>query len=682
MRSLIQRLRNRLHRPWFGSGIGAVVVPIFGLFLLFSPFGKYLRDWSYDLPFLVRQPKTVADVLIVSLDDGDYTALNQHRYFFDRALHGRMVKRLNELGARLVIFDIVFTDPTPSNTNGTTQFATAMLERSNVVIGAQCVGTKSSAALKRQVVLPIEPLRSCAQAYGLVWVTRERDFSARELDMEIGSLPSLAWQAADLIHAEIARHPERRLDERWLNYYSARPFETISYSKLLTNTTPPANLTFSNKVVFIGETQVAGYVGEEREEFGYPWTSFTKEFFHGVELHALTYENLVRGDWLRRLPLWLEALLIVLAGSMLGYGLSLLRPVQATLAAVLACLLVVGLSCFMFARLNIWFPWLIIVAAQIPLTLGWAYIVDSIRTFVERKLLATSMELYLSPVQVKQILKQPELLKPHAREETVSILFSDIANFSKASEILQPKDLVDLLNNYYKVTIEAIHSKQGTVMNLIGDAIFAIWNAPQKQEQHRKLACEAALLLNSQVVQFNIGNYSIPLRTRIGLHTGIACVGNIGGPTHFDYAAVGESVNMASRLEGLNKKLKTNILATREIQDALDGALVSRRVGYFRFKGLVQINEVHELVAPAKMKAETQAWCDAFAKGLGYWSNRKWDKAEECFRLTLKLRQKPDYAADDDPSDGPSEFYLNLIPEFIKNPPPPEWLGEVDLRDK
>jgi adenylate cyclase len=508
------------------------------------------------------------------------------------------------------------------------------------------------------------------------------DFFAREHMEPHTSVPSLSWKAAALVNADITRSPDRRLEERWLNYYSPEPFRIIPFVDVISNTPLPTGFSFTNKVIFVGEVGLTGYAGEEKEELRYPWTRTSGSYFHGVQIHALTFSNLVRGDWLRRLPPAFEALVVVLVGAGLGYGLSLLRPLWVTLTAVLIALFVAACAYLLFARFNIWFPWLIIVAAQVPMTIGWAYLVDSIRTYVEKQLLETSLELYLSPKQVKEILKQPELLKPGASEKTVSILFSDIANFSKASEILPPSDLVNLLNEYYRVAIEAVHQTGGTVMNLIGDAIFAIWNAPQEQKDHQRLCCEAARLLDERVVQFNAGGGSIMLRTRIGLHTGIACVGNIGSPTHFDYAAIGESVNMASRLEGLNKKLKTNILATREIQSSLNGALVSRFVGNFKFKGLLQVNQVHEILGPPEMDAGSREWRRAFEDALRCWKERQFRKAEEHFRRTLQLRPRKEYAADDDPTDGPSDFYLKLIPEFISNPPPAEWLGEVDLRDK
>ena len=555
-----------------------------------------------------------------------------------------------------------------------------MRERTNVVLAAEPVETSHFGAAERRTLQPLEPLLSSARAVGLADVRADPDLAARQLHPGIDRTPSLAWQVATLLQPAIT-NSQQPLQERWLNYYAPHPFQTISYVEVLSNKWP-AGFSLSNKVVFIGEAQVTGYVGEKREEFGSPWQHFGEGRFYGVEVHALGFSNLVRQDWLGRLPPWVEAFVIILAGAMLGYGLSLMRPLAATAAALAAALFVAACGYLLFANCHTWFPWLIIAGAQVPVGLGWAYLVDSIRSYVERRLLERSLELYLSPRQVKEILKQPELLKPGAREKTVSILFSDIANFSKASEILHPNDLVKLLNDYYEVAIASVHQTGGTVMNLVGDAIFAIWNAPQEQPEHQKLACEAAVLLNQNVIRFNAEHESIALRTRIGLHTGIACVGNIGSTTHFDYAAVGESVNMASRLEGLNKKLKTNILATREIQSSLDGALVSRFVGYFRFKGLVQIDQVHELIGPAQLEAESREWRKAFSEALKCWNARQFGRAEEYFRRTLELRPKSAHAGDDEPADGPSDFYLKLIPEFLKYPPPPEWLGEVDLRGK
>jgi adenylate cyclase len=180
------------------------------------------------------------------------------------------------------------------------------------------------------------------------------------------------------------------------------------------------------------------------------------------------------------------------------------------------------------------------------------------------------------------------------------------------------------------------------------------------------------VLLHQHLIQFDSRQRTLPLRTRVGLHTGVVCVGNIGSSTHFDYTAIGESVNMASRLEGLNKQLGTNILATRDIQKAVDGQLVSRLIGHFRFKGFDQVVEVHELLGPLDIQESTAGWRNAFAEGLHHFQRMSFDEGESCFKRTLEVR----------PNDGPSRFYLERIQELKCRPPSSEWTGEIDLREK
>jgi adenylate cyclase len=325
-----------------------------------------------------------------------------------------------------------------------------------------------------------------------------------------------------------------------------------------------------------------------------------------------------------------------------------------------------------FWRFNLWFPWLIPVAVQAPIALAWSYLFHSVKSFVETKLLETSLGLYLSPHLVKDILKQPDLLKPGGREKTVTILFSDIASFSKISEGMDPNKLVNELNYYYEKAIGCVHQTDGTVMNLIGDAIFAIWNAPLEQPDHQERAGRAALLLSQQVNHADATGAHPPFRTRIGLHTGVACVGNIGGSAHFNFTAIGESVNMASRLEGLNKQVGTNILMTSEVQKNAGGRFITRLIGQFRFQGFDKVTAVYELVATVESMPSPEPWQLVFAKALENFQHQLFGDAAEGFRQTLVLR----------PDDGPSKYYLVKISELQSQTLPPEWKGEIHLREK
>jgi adenylate cyclase len=227
------------------------------------------------------------------------------------------------------------------------------------------------------------------------------------------------------------------------------------------------------------------------------------------------------------------------------------RPLPAT-AAALGGMLLIAIAAHAAAWYeHVWFAWVVLLL-QLALGLFCSVVYNSLRLYIEKRLLEQSLAAHLSPAVVKRVLKDPSLRRQGGVKQEVSLLFSDIASFSRVSEILHPDDLLDLLNRYFEAALKCIHETDGTVMDLVGDAIFAVWNAPIEQPDHRERACRAAMMLRDQLVEFNASQRTFPLRTRVGLHTGIVCIGNIGSAQRFDYAAVGESTNLASRLEGLN----------------------------------------------------------------------------------------------------------------------------------
>ena len=667
-----ERLKKQLHQPWFGGGVGALLAALAGVILFLFPLGKGLRDWSFDLPFLVKTDQRLDNVAVVYLDEKSYDELKQDPARFDRGLHAKLVRRLQQEGAKLVVFDVLFIDPDRAVTPADHDFVAAMKESRRVVLGALYYEDNHLQMNSTTIKPPIDLFRDAAAGWGLTRVHRDTDFAARLISSGTDRIPCTGWKVAELAGLEIAQKPELRRKERWLNYYGREPFAGISYCDVVSGKPLPAAFSFKDKVVFIGSGEVAGFTGQEKEQFRYPWTWVSGHFPFGVEMHALTYSNYARQDWMTRVPTAVQVILLLLFGGLAGYGLSCLRPFAATGVALLVAVLVAALSIWVANQFHVWWAWLIFAAAQVPVALGWSFLFNSVRSYVQTRILETSLELYLSPQQVKQILKTPALLKPGAEQKTVSILFSDIAGFSKISERMDPDDLVKLLNQYYETAISCVHQTDGTVMNLIGDAIFAIWNAPQEQPDHHARACRAALLLNEALVKFESASLSLPLRTRVGLHTGVVCVGNIGSSKRFAYTAISESVNLASRLEGLNKQLGTNILATREIQKTAGDQLVSRLVGHFKFKGFDQVVEVYEMIGTQESEEATRLWRQSFAAALRYFQRQSFDEADDGFRKTLELH----------PKDGPSQFYLERLPALKANAPASEWLGEVDLREK
>jgi len=656
-------------------GIGTVLAVALGwVVLAVETFKPKLVNPSYDVPFFKRPIVKPAEVMMVLLDDDSHRELNQpYNTSWDRALYARLLDRLTADGARAVAFDILFTDPHPTKPEGDMEFARAIKANGKVVLGAEFTVTADGSPT---VIRAIDQFLDAAAGWGIVQFQADQDFMVRRHlhvpSRDAENFSSLSWQTANLLHEPETLDPENRFKERWMNYYG--PPGTIPgvsfHRSLETNEFCPSGF-FSNKVVFVGANLKTYFSGQRKDEYINPYT-VKGQFIPGVEVQATQFLNLLRHDWLTRLSPLAENMIVLVSGLLLGIGLARFRPLMAAGLALLAAVFIALLAHYLFWKHRVWFPWLIIIELQIPIALLWSILYNSLSAYVQNRLLEQSLGLYLSPKQVQRILKEPGLRQPGGSKQVISILFSDIAGFSRISEQLDPQDLVQLLNNYYETTIRCIHQTDGTVVDIIGDAIFAIWNAPELQPDHQEKMVRAALMFQKNVTQFNGKRGSLALQTRVGLHTGEVVVGNVGSTEHFDYTAIGENVNLASRLEGLNKQLGTDVLMTRTAIPPAQGDWLLRPVGQFQFKGFENVVEVIELVVNAGTASETHAWREAFATALGEFAKKNFDAAEAGFRHVLELR----------PNDGPANFYLKQIADLQTHPLAENWAGEVSLKEK
>ena len=657
-------------------GVGAAAAVLMGFILLVTTtINPKLINPSYDLPFLKRPVVKPAEVVMVWLDDDSHRELNQpYNTSWDRGMYARLLDRLTADGARAVVFDILFTDPHPTRPEGDVEFARAIKANGKVILGAEFTYTSDGSPT---VIRAIDQFLDAAADWGIVQFQPDQDFMVRRhlhvpAHPDAENFSSLAWQTAHFLGSPETQNPQDRFTERWMNYYG--PMGTIpgiSFHRALeTNDYCPSGY-FSNKVVFVGANLKTYFSGQRKDEYPTPYTQ-KGAFIPGVEVQATQFLNLYRHDWLRRFPRGVEKIIIVLTGLLLGIALARFRPLQATGLALLIAVGVTVMGHYLFWQHRIWFPWTVVVVVQIPVALLWSILYNSISAYVQNKLLEQSLGLYLSPKQVQRILKEPGLRQPGGSKQVVSILFSDIAGFSRISEQLDPQELVQLLNAYYEKTIRCIHQTDGTIVDIIGDAIFAIWNAPELQPDHQKKMLEAALAFQQNVTQFNGKQGGLALRTRVGLHTGEVVVGNVGSTEHFDYTAIGENVNLASRLEGLNKQLGTDVLMTRAAIPPGDGNWLLRPVGKFQFKGFENFVEVIEFVVIAGSPDSARPWLESFAAALAELGKKNFDLAEAGFNRTLELR----------PDDGPSNFYLKQIADLRMHALPENWAGEISLKEK
>ncbi len=695
-REIKMNLTRHLKTLLVRYGIGAVLAVAAGFVVLFSSTpGQKVINASYDLLFIncglpFLQPKLTkpTEAVMVWQDEDSYTQLNQLHTMWDRAVYAQLLDRLTAEGARAAVFDVMFTETNTLNLEGDVAFARAIKANGKVVLPADFYYTADGSPT---VDRAIDPFFDAAAGWGIAQLDTDEDLTVRRQlhvhpDPNAEQFSSMSWEAARLLGVPETDRPENRSTRRWMNYYGPPAYVFVKEDKttekipgtipgvsfwqaIETNAFCPAGF-FSNKVVFIGSNIKTYFAKDRKDEYRSPYTG--NRFIPGVEVQTTEFLNLLRHDWLTRSTFVQEKWMVLLAGLVLGIGLTRFRPMIATGLALLAAVLVTAFAHYLFWHHRIWFPWLIIVAVQVPIAWAWSILYNSLSAYVQNKLLEQSLGLYLSPKQVQRILKEPGLRQPGGSKQVVSILFSDIAGFSRISEQLDPQELVQLLNAYYETTIRCIHKTDGTIVDIIGDAIFAIWNAPELQPDHQEKMLQAALAFQQNVTNFNGKQGSLALRTRVGLHTGEVVVGNVGSTEHFDFTAIGENVNLASRLEGLNKQLGTDVLLTPAALPAATENYSLRPVGKFQFKGFESFVEVVELVVNAGSVEQTRAWRESFAAALAEFGRKNFDAAEAGFKHTQELRA----------DDGPSNFYLKQIADLRTHVLPENWAGEISLKEK
>jgi adenylate cyclase len=675
-----QGLRGKAKGILWGAALSAGA----GLIFLRTPLGEGLVAASYDLPFQVRDTMTSYSVLpheavVVYLDDSSHQHLKQ-KYLeaWNRAYYVKLLKRLTAEGSKAVVFDIVFSDALDTNIDQ--EFADAMRANGNVIIASdftiQDYGVKGSASGK-YFTLPLDLFNAGAAA----------DVGASALFPDAGEyirkywpmvsadsghqLGSEAWAAALLVRPSFNESNSLKESSFWINYYAPETLmPSVSFYKAIADNDPdvPPGF-FKNKVVFVGAKLQTHLSVDRKDEYSTPFSyRDDSQWYSGVGIHATAFLNLIRGDYLRRVSY--ERIWTIVLGVLFGAILVLCRPLTATFIAMVSVFPIALWDYYLFQWHYAWFPWLILVVVQIPIALVWGIAYNSLQLYAEKVRVEQSLSLYLSPKLVKKFTKDPTLLKPGAVKHLLTILFTDIAGFTTISEGMDPDELARLMNEYFQTAVHnCIHATDGTVVKYIGDAIFAFWNAPEFQGDHAYLACDAALRFRA-LKALKVNGHE--LITRIGLHTGVANVGNFGSDTRVDYTAIGENINLASRMEGLNKYTGTVALITADTQREVGSRLLTRYLGLFRLKGFEKAVGVYELIGRPEQEAESRELRERFARALEKFMKRDFAGAEEGFRHALEVS----------PQDGPARFYLEQIEELRATEPPAEWKGEIILKDK
>lgn len=630
--------------------VGAVLLTVsIGLLLAWLPAGEALAGLSYDLPFLFRGHIAVPEVAIVYLDRASHEELQPSGGPLDRRYHVELLKRLKRDAAKLVFYDVLFFKDQPADG----EFAQAIREHGAVVLGGDYQNTREQggnapAIPIRQIHPPNRLLREAAAGWGLLKLQPVQfDFSARRIFAGLPEQESAVWAAARAVGAGVAS--QNRLRERWANFYGpAFWFDQVSFRRALLPDGVTSNF-FRGKTVFIGGHPSLVSTTGERDLFATPYTRFAHSgqnenmFAPGVEMLATAFLNLVRSDWLERVSERKQLGIVLVYGIVAGIGLLFLRPWLAALVACLAGFGIAVMSCSLQAHQHLWWSWMIPATVQTPLALiwsiGWQYGVESRK----RRQLRKAFSAYVSPHLADRIADSDFDLTPGGQEMEVTVMFTDLEKFTAMAETLPPKEVSRILSSYFEETSREILAQEGTINKYIGDSVMAVWGAPLPDGRQADRAVAAAQRIIQTSSQRIAGQ---KLRTRIGINTGIALAGNLGSSLRFDYTVVGAVVNLASRLESLNKVLGTDILITESTRRKLSSDVPVRFLGNFLVKGMEQPTAVYQALDSAAAKNGA-----AFDKALEFFAARDLDKAEAHLREAEAGRGL----------NGPIRFYLEEI---------------------
>lgn len=723
-----------MNRSQKAINLVVISLALFILFFLLNRTGLFRSvDRSLlDTQFRVFQREDPNDkIALISIDEKSLNRFAQNNIYWPwpREFYQVVTDYLNDQGAEAVVFDILFDTPDFDriNVNGTAsdnRFARAMQEAGNAILAIKTTpSTEPDLDLIRTdslfnhiqidgvwpevhhhnyLNLPIPKFRRSANSLGNTHIAGDKDGvirSIRLFEQTPGGnpVPSLAMSAYLMLQSDTtslewgeeslrvgdARIPIQEDGEYLINwyekggvregtfpYYSFTDVVQSAVARLRGSATPVLpDTAFTGKIVFVGAS--ASGLADIKST---PLSSL--EDFPGMEIMATVLNNLLDRTFIEQPGFYLShgvtLLLILLIVGLTSY----FRPLKGTLYSLGVLLVLILVEVVLFTLYRYWLPLgLYFFTGFIAFTtsLGYKYFTEE----REKIKLKSAFNHYVQPELVDEIITKRDSLSLGGEKKEITVLFADLADFTPLSEEIEPEELVSILNEYLGEMTETIFSHNGTVDKFIGDAIMAFWGAPLEVEDHAIHTCRAALHMNEKLDELNrswVGTDRPQLKARFGINTGEMIVGNMGSENRFNYTVIGDSVNLAARLEPLNSLFGTTILISEYTFRALKDEFVCRQVGRFVVKGKTEPVTVFEMLADrtAGGTAGMENMLLLHREGMRLYFDREWEKAVSKFEQILQT----------DSDDGLAKTYIDYCKRHIKNPPGKEWTGTFRMMHK
>jgi adenylate cyclase len=424
-----------------------------------------------------------------------------------------------------------------------------------------------------------------------------------------------------------------------------------------------------------GSFCVIGWTGTSTTDIGV--NPFHKEY-ENVGTHAAVANTILQGRFLDDAPWYVSSVLALLLAFLVVVIIRRLSPLASILAGI-GCLLLVAAAGTGFFLVTGIYPGLLTPLLSVFFAFLAVTVISFLKTSQEKTFIRNAFSHYLSTDVVSELIKDPDKLRLGGEEKVLTALFTDVKGFSTVSEELKdPTALVNLINAYLTEMSNVILELKGTIDKYEGDAIMSFFGAPLVLEDHARRACLAAVRMKKMERHINEHFLStklspVPLLTRVGINTGEMVVGNMGTTSKMDYTIMGNSVNLASRLEGVNKQYGTWILVSEPTWKAGGADFLTRKLDRVRVVGIKEPVRLFELIDEKSQAGKdiTEA-VGIFHRGLELFEAKQWAKAQKLFEEVLGLF----------PEDGPAQVFAKRCATYRRKPPAQSWDGVFNLTVK
>lgn len=658
---------------------------------------------AYDLLSRTLNPdKGSPEIIIVQVDQPslDNLAAEGVTWPWPRQIYAPLFERLKQ--ADVVFVDIIFSEPSSYGNEDDAILASAIERSGNVTLPVFATANERildqagrnfleklsiskvpPPSLSQPYALtPIAPLASAAHSGGNVMIKPDRDGVYRRIPLlfqaagytiphfVLGHL--LEKQLISIDHGQLSQGgTPLPLEQGSLLVRFPRnsmPYETVSAVDLISDAGMaryPVSY-FKGKKVILGLTAAGLYDLKP---------TAVSALSSGASVHAATLDTLLHGSYVKRIPdvavaLLMAIIIVIVSGFVLTH-----TSIRSNLLLLLIMFLTVsGTPAILFKQG--WYLMLIPLLAALLISFAAASIYSYATEGRERRFVRRTFSQYMDETVVAHLLKHPDLIKPGGQRRRVTVFFADIAGFTSIAEQFPPEETALILHSVLNAVSEEVIRNHGVIDKYIGDCVMAFWGAPLESPQAARDACLAALAslealerVNDGFARRGLGAISM----RIGLHTGDAIVGNLGSDRLFDYTVVGDTVNLASRLESANKYFATSIMLSEETVLEAGADFIVRELGLIAVKGKTQPVRIYELLSRHEDTAgPLAAWADGYRLAMELFHRREWQSARKLFEEALLLK----------PNDWPAGYYRDWCIRCIDSSPLTDDWNVVHMKEK